>query len=143
MFGLPTALLIKGFAALALLGALTAAYMGWVHHQRDIGRAEVKAQWDSTNYAASEAARLLAQQRRGTADKASAGHEADRSEISTKFVTIIEKVRHEIEVEKLVYSNVCIAPGGLQQLAEAAAATGFDASAAKPGNPVPTIAPTR
>ncbi len=38
-------LAIKILIALAALGALTATYLGFVHHERDIGREEVRAEY--------------------------------------------------------------------------------------------------
>lgn len=38
--------LIRIGIALAAIGSLTAVYVGWEHHERGIGRAEVKAKWD-------------------------------------------------------------------------------------------------
>ena len=96
-------------------------------------------QWESGQNAIKENARMVNQRaterlRRQNADMAATGHEADKTEIRTEFVTITERVDHEIEREKLVYRNVCIAPGGLQQLADAARAAGYTP---QPGNPVP------
>lgn len=72
--------------------------------------------------------------RRQNADTAAIGHEVDKTEIRTQFLTITEKVEHEIQTQTVVYSGVCIAPGGLQQLADAARATGYTG---EPGDPVP------
>ena len=78
--------------------------------------------------------RAIERMRRQNTDTAATGHEGDKGRIRTEFVTITERVEHEIEREKLVYRNVCIAPGGLQQLADAARAAGYTA---QPGNPLP------
>jgi hypothetical protein len=95
--------------------------------------------WESGQNAIAENARMVNQRaterlRRQNADTAATGHEADKTEILTEFITITERVEHEIEREKLVYRNVCIAPGGLQQLADAARAAGYTP---EPGNPMP------
>ena len=95
--------------------------------------------WESGQNAIAENARMVNQRaterlRRQNADTAATGHEADKTEIRTEFITITERVEHEIEREKLVYRNVCIAPGGLQQLADAARAAGYTT---QPGNPLP------
>lgn len=84
--------------------------------------------------------RAIERMRRQNTDTAATGHEGDKGRIRTEFVTITERVEHEIEREKLVYSSVCIAPGGLQQLADAARATG---DPAVPGNPVPAASAAR
>lgn len=84
--------------------------------------------------------RAIERMRRQNTDTAATGHEGDKGRIRTEFVTITERVEHEIEREKLVYSNVCIASGGLQQLADAARATG---DPAVPGNPVPAASAAR
>lgn len=96
-------------------------------------------QWESGQNAIAENARMVNQRaterlRRQNADTAATGHEVDKTEIRTEFVTITERVQHEVEREKLVYRNVCIAPGGLQQLADAARAAGYTP---QPGNPLP------
>lgn len=96
-------------------------------------------QWESGQNAIKENARMVNQRaterlRRQNADTAATGHEADKAEIRTEFITITERVQHEVEREKLVYRNVCIAPGGLQQLADAARAAGYTP---QPGNPLP------
>jgi hypothetical protein len=95
--------------------------------------------WESGQNAIAENARMVNQRaterlRRQNADTAATGHEADKTTIRTEFVTITERVQHEVEREKLVYRNVCIAPGGLQQLADAARAAGYTP---QPGNPMP------
>ena len=89
--------------------------------------------------AVQEAARV--QMRRvDQAHAAATGREVDREHIRTEFLTITEKVEHEIQTEKLIYSSVCLAPGGLQQLADAARLTGYTA---EPGSPVPAAAASR
>lgn len=95
--------------------------------------------WESGQNAIAENARMVNQRaterlRRQNADTAATSHEADKTEIRTEFVTITERVQHEVEREKLVYRNICIAPGGLQQLADAARAAGYTP---QPGDPVP------
>jgi hypothetical protein len=95
--------------------------------------------WESGQNAIAENARMVNQRaterlRRQNADTAATGHEADKTEIRTEFVTITERVQHEIETERVVYDRTCIAPGGLQQLADAARAAGYTP---QPGNPLP------
>lgn len=89
--------------------------------------------------AVQEAARVQVR-RVDQANTAGTAREADRARIRTEFLTLTEKAEHEIEVEKLVYSSVCIAPGGLQQLADAAALTGYSP---EPGSPLPAAAASR
>jgi len=84
----------RWLAALVLLSALAAGYAFWTNHQRDIGRAEITAQWTAEKLAESEAARqrekaltLATQgvdhayqkdkQRRAAADRATAGRLRD------------------------------------------------------------------
>lgn len=89
--------------------------------------------------AVQEAARVQVR-RVDQANTAGTAREADRERIRTEFLTITEKVEHEIQTEKLVYSNVCVAPGGLQQLADAAALT---VDPTQPGSSVPAAAASR
>ena len=65
---------------------------------------------------------------------AAVAHEADKTKTRTEFVSITERVRDEIEIEKVVYRNVCISAGGLRELANAARATGYTG---EPGNGLP------
>ena len=69
--------------------------------------------------------RATERMRRQNANTAAVVHETQKEKTRTEFVTITERVRDEIEVEKLVYRNVCISPGGLRELANAARATGY------------------
>lgn len=95
--------------------------------------------WESGQNAIAENARMVNQRaterlRRQNADTAATGHEADKTEIRTEFITITERVENEIQTERVVYDRTCIAPGGLQQLADAARAAGYTP---QPGNPLP------
>jgi len=90
--------------------------------------------FDSAKLEAIEDSHEREKMRRQAANAGAQGHEADKTQIRTEFLTITERVQHEVEREKLVYRNVCIAPGGLQQLADAARAAGYTP---QPGNPVP------
>ena len=140
MFGLST-IAIKAIAAAAILAAVTAAYMGWVSHQRNVGRAEVRAEWAESDRLKGEAEREMEKLRRLAASKASAGHESDKTAIQTKFVTITERVTNEIE--KPIYRNVCFPTDGVRELNAAIAATGAAADTAEPVNPVPYVKPAQ
>lgn len=85
-------------------------------------------------------ARATERLRRQNADTAAVAYEVGKAERQTEFLTITEKVEHEVQTEKLVYSTVCIAPGGLQQLADAVRAT---ADPGQPGSPMPAASAPR
>ena len=117
--------MIYAYVATALVAAVLAGASAWrVQTWR----------YDSKELERVEQARETEVMRRKAANVATAGHEGDKSQIRTQFLTITEKVEHEIQTDRLVYSTVCVGPGGLQQLADAARATG---DPAQPGNPVP------
>lgn len=117
--------MIYTYVAVALVSAAAAFTTAW----------KVQTwRFDSERLAVQVNQRATERLRRQNADTAATGHEADKTQIRTEFVTITERVQHEVEREKLVYRNVCIAPGGLQQLADAARAAGYTP---QPGNPVP------
>lgn len=59
---IPGGRLIQGLIVAALIGCVVAVYMGWAHHERDIGRAEVQAKWDAER--AKQTAAALAQSQR-------------------------------------------------------------------------------
>lgn len=96
--------------------------------------------FDSRELARVEQQRETETMRRKAANSAAGGHEADKTAIRTVFQTITEKVEHEIQTERVVYSAVCVAPGGLQQLADAARATGY---AGEPVHPLPAASASR
>lgn len=81
--------------------------------------------FDSILHAQQVNQRATERLRRQNSNTAAAAHETQKEKTRTEFVTITERVRDEIEVEKLVYRNVCISPGGLRELANAARATGY------------------
>lgn len=84
--------------------------------------------------------RATERMRRQNANTAAVVHETQKEKTRTEFVTITERVRDEIEVEKLVYRNVCISPGGLRELANAARATGYTGEL---GSTVPPDSPAK
>lgn len=90
---------------------------------------------DSAELARVELVRETEKMRRQAAGKAATQHEADKTKTRTEFVSITERVRDEIEVEKLVYRNICITDNGLRELANAARATGYTG---EPRDAVPT-----
>lgn len=51
-----TGFAIRIGAALALAAAVVAVYVGWAGHQREIGRAEIRAEWNADKLAAANAA---------------------------------------------------------------------------------------
>ena len=85
-------------------------------------------------------ARATERRPRHTAHTPAGAYEVGKAERQTEFLTITEKVEHEVQTEKLVYSTVCIAPGGLQQLADAVRAT---ADPGQPGSPMPAASAPR
>lgn len=117
--------MIYTYVAVALVSAAIAGTTAWrVQSWR----------FDSAKLEAIEDAHEREKMRRQAANSGAQAHESDKTKIRTVFQTITEKVEHEIQTERVVYSNVCIAPGGLQQLADAARATGFTS---EPVNPMP------
>lgn len=88
-------------AAAAGIGAWTV--QDWRYESKEAERMEM---------AAKEQAR-----RADRIDTAAVGHERDRAEIHTRFVTITEEV--ERVVEKPVYRDVCLDADGLRVLTDA------------------------
>lgn len=123
--------MIYTHAAVALVAGAVAFGVAW----------RVQA-WrhDSAELARVEQTREVEKMRRQAAGKAATQHEADKTKTRTEFVTITERVRDEIEIEKVVYRNVCISPGGLRELANAARATGYTGEL---GGTVPGDPPTK
>jgi len=93
---------------------------------------------DSERLAAQVNQRATERLRRQNANTAAVAYEAARETVRTEFVTLRERVN--VEVEKPVYRNICITADGLQQLADAARATGYTG---EPGGAVPTDPPTK
>lgn len=77
-------------------------------------------------------ARATERLRRQNANTAAVAYEKARETVRTEFVTLRERVN--VEVEKPVYRNICITADGLQQLTDAARATGYTG---QPGKPMP------
>lgn len=73
-----------------------------------------------------------------TIDTAATGHEADKREIRTEFLTITQEV--ERVVEKPVYRDVCLDADGLRVLADAIAPR---AAASEPARAVPGLGAAR
>ena len=71
-------------------------------------------------------------------DKAAVGHEADKSQIRTEFVTITQEV--ERVVEKPVYRNMCFDDDGLRLLGNAIAGR---PAASQPAPALPEPSATR
>lgn len=118
-------------AAAFLIGAAVAGIGAW----------NVQAwRFDSERLAAQVNQRATERLRRQNANTAAVAHETQKEKTRTEFVTITERVRDEIEVEKVVFRNVCISPGGLRELANAARATGYTG---EPGGTVPGDPPTK
>ena len=109
-----------------LLACLVAGFAAGVKWHA--GQDAIKEQARQVNQRAAE--RL----QRQNANTAAVVHEAEKEKTRTEFVTITERVRDEIEIEKVVYRNVCISAGGLRELANAARATGYTG---EPGNGLP------
>ena len=99
--------------------------------------------WHAGQDAIAEQARQVNQRaterlRRQNANTAAVAYEAARETVRTEFVTLRERVN--VEVEKPVYRNICITADGLQQLADAARATGYSP---EPGNPLPAASASK
>ena len=107
-----------------LLACLVAGFGAGVKYHA--GQDAIKEQTRQVNQRATE--RL----RRQNANTAAVAYEAARETVRTEFVTLRERVN--VEVEKPVYRNICITADGLQQLADAARATGYTG---QPGKPLP------
>lgn len=117
--------MIYTYVAVALVSAAAAFGTAW----------KVQAwRYDSAKLEAIEDSHEREKMRRQAANSGAQAHEKEKGEIRTIFQTITEKVEHEIQTERVVYANVCVGPGGLQQLADAARATGHSP---EPGNPLP------
>lgn len=123
--------MIYTYAATALIAGTVAFGAAWrVQDWR----------FDSERLAAQVNQRATERLRRQNANTASVVHDAEKEKTRTEFVTITERVRDEIEVEKVVFRNVCISPGGLRELANAARATGYTG---EPGGTVPADPPAK
>ena len=118
-------------AAVALVAGAVAFGAAWRVQQWRFDSAQLEAQ---------EHQREVEKMRRQAAGKAATAHEREKTKTRTEFVTITERVRDEIEVERLVYRNVCISPGGLRELANAARATGY---AGEPSDGLPPDSPAK
>lgn len=119
------------YVATALIAALLAGTGAW----------RVQAwRFDSERFAAQVNARATERMRRQNADTAAVAYETGKAERQVEFITINEKVEHEVQTERVVYERTCIAPGGLQQLADAVRAT---ADPGQPGSPVPAASAPR
>lgn len=117
--------LIAGVAALGILASL-------YYYIRESGKDAVYLEW-------SEASRHQRENEERTAYSAASGLEVDRAKTKVIYRNITQRVT--VEVEKPVYRNVCLAPGGL--CIANAAITGADPAACKPDEPVSGAAPTR
>ena len=123
--------MIHTYAIVALVSAAIAGTTAWrVQSWRH----------DSAKLEAIEDSHEREKMRRQAANAGAQAHETDKTKIRTVFQTITEKVEHEIQTERVVYSAVCVAPGGLQQLADAARATGYSP---EPGNPLPAASASK
>lgn len=104
MFGLSTSLLIRGLAALALAGAITGAYFAWRNSEREIGRDEIRAEWQADKLARAESSRLLlmanakaSSDLQAAADKErKALHEKNR-DIGRQLADSLERLRNRPE----------------------------------------------
>jgi len=94
--------------------------------------------FDSERLAAQVNQRATERLRRQNANTAAVAYEKARETVRTEFVTLRERVN--VEVEKPVYRNICITADGLQQLTDAARATGYTG---QPGGTVPGDPPTK
>lgn len=99
-------------------------------------------QWrfDSKTLAAEINQRATERLRRQNSNTAAIIHEKDKTKIRTEFETIIERVDREIEVEKVVYRNICITNDGLRELTNAARATGYTG---QPSHPMPAASASK
>lgn len=123
--------MINTYVAVALVSAGVAFTTAWrVQSWR----------FDSAKLEAIEDAHEREKMRRQAANAGAQAHETDKTKIRTVFQTITEKVEHEIQTERVVYANVCVGPGGLQQFADAARATGYSP---EPSNPLPAASATK
>jgi hypothetical protein len=110
-------------AAALLLGAAVAGAGAWQVQNWRHGALEA----ERLEQTAKEQARRV-----DRIDGAAAGHERDKAEIRTEFITITEEV--ERVVEKPVYRDVCLDADGLRVLSDAIAGAG---AAGEPARAVP------
>lgn len=74
---IPAPLLIRAAGAALVLGALGSGVAWWNHHEREIGRAEVRAEWQAANWASSRAAFRETERRFKEGQNAQDHHAAD------------------------------------------------------------------
>lgn len=79
MIGLLSPMVLRAIAVAAVLAALTMAYNWWAGQQRDIGRAEVRAEWQAQDLAQAEQNRLLLMANAKTSDRLQAQADKERT----------------------------------------------------------------
>lgn len=79
MIGLLSPMVLRAIAVAAVLAALTMAYHWWAGQQRDIGRAEVRVEWQAHDLAVAEQNRLLLMANAKASDKLQAQADKERT----------------------------------------------------------------
>lgn len=123
-------LVIYGIIALAVVALITATVVGIYHKGYAAGEAAIKLEWEAAN-------RTQREKEATQANAASTTLEVVRAKDKVVFRTITERVN--VEVEKPIYRDVCLAPVGLC-LANAAI-RGESPDTCKPDPAVPGIKP--
>lgn len=78
MIGLLSPMVWRAIAAAAVLAALTMAYHWWAGQQREIGRAEIRVEWQAHDLAQAEQNRLLLMANAKTSDRLQAQADKER-----------------------------------------------------------------
>ena len=88
MFGMLSPLIWRAIGAAAILAALAWGYHLWADHQRDIGRNEVRAEWQADKLARAESTRLLLMARDKATTQLQVTADKERQALNEKNRTI-------------------------------------------------------
>lgn len=124
-------LIVYAIIVLAVLGTLAAIVAGIYGKGKDVGRAQVKGQWDRAN----AEARKREQEASAKAAKALEAERQKRKVVIRERTVYVDKI-----VDRPVYRNVCLDADGLRCLGSAI--RGESAAGCKPDKPVPPAAPS-
>lgn len=104
MIGLLSPVVLRAVAVAAILAALAWGYHLWADHQRDIGRNEVRAEWQADKLARAESTRLLLMARdketatlQGKADKERQALNEKNRTIGRDLAAALERMRDRPE----------------------------------------------
>lgn len=104
MIGLLSPVVLRAVAVAAILAALAWGYHLWADHQREIGRQEVRAEWQADKLARAESTRLLLMARdketatlQGKADKERQALNEKNRTIGRDLAAALERMRDRPE----------------------------------------------